>query len=39
MKKIKHELLHLALGVCVFLAGVIFKALHDEHHKNKGGQV
>lgn len=33
MKKwIKHELLHAALGICVFLAGIIFNKLHNEHH-------
>lgn len=32
MKKwIEHQLLHLAMAACLFLAGIIFKSLHDRH--------
>jgi hypothetical protein len=28
-----HQLSHLALGVLLFLAGVVFQKLHEYHHR------
>lgn len=33
--RLRHQLDHLLIGICVFLAGALFNRTHDHHHRGR----